>query len=158
MIFNGIQIFSRNEDFGETNQKSHFLLILAIWTLYRTNLHPVKLNKCHLISAIWVFFGQALTNYSFGEMPRHWLEIYCNPDMMQKTKFLYTVNRYDSKPSYTAEITFMDYPFHIFKPIKVGTCHIGKYNFEEKFLFFTKKNRITSEFFEFIGENKSIKS
>ncbi len=30
MIFNGIHIFSRNEDFGETHQKSHFLLILAI--------------------------------------------------------------------------------------------------------------------------------
>ena len=30
MIFNGIHLFSRNEDFGETHQKSHFLLILAI--------------------------------------------------------------------------------------------------------------------------------
>ena len=30
MIFNGIHLFSRNEDFGETQQKSHFLLILAI--------------------------------------------------------------------------------------------------------------------------------
>ena len=30
MIFNSIHLFSRNEDFGETHQKSHFLLILAI--------------------------------------------------------------------------------------------------------------------------------
>jgi hypothetical protein len=30
MIFNGIRLFSRNEDFGKTHQKSHFLLILAI--------------------------------------------------------------------------------------------------------------------------------
>ena len=30
MIFNGIHLFSRNEDFGETHQKSHFLLILTI--------------------------------------------------------------------------------------------------------------------------------
>ena len=30
MIFNGINLFSRNEDFGETHQKSHFLLILTI--------------------------------------------------------------------------------------------------------------------------------
>ena len=52
--------FSRNEDFGEAHQKSHFLPILAIWTRYQTNPHPVKLKKCHLISEIWVFFGQAL--------------------------------------------------------------------------------------------------
>ena len=30
LIFNGIHIFSRNEDFGEIHQKSRFLLILAI--------------------------------------------------------------------------------------------------------------------------------
>ena len=100
---------------------------------------------------------ELITNfYSFGEMPKHWLEIYCNSDMMKKTKFLYTVNRYDSRPSYTAEITFMDYPFHIFKPIKVQTCWITKHYFEAKCLFFTKKMRYPSEFFEFIGENKSI--
>ena len=30
MIFKGIHLFSRSEDFGKTHQKSHFLLILAI--------------------------------------------------------------------------------------------------------------------------------
>jgi len=86
MTFNGIHLFSRNEDFGETHQKSHFLLILAIWTLYRTNLHPVKLKKCHLISAIWVFFGQALSSRCHENAIRSQLSVFSN-------KKIYNINK-----------------------------------------------------------------
>jgi len=101
------------------------------------------------------FEPELVTNfYSFGEMPRYWLERYCDSELMKRAKFFYTVNRYDSRPSYTSDITFLDYPFDLFEPLSVRTCPVTNYHFEAKMMFFTRKVRYSSEFFEFIGVNK----
>jgi hypothetical protein len=97
-----------------------------------------------------------VTNFvSLAEMTKFWFETYRDSKPFVSAKYFFTVNRYDSAPTYSNDITIFDY--HIcdnkYKKILFQTLPILKSYFLPCYLFFTKKIRYPSELFIFIGEN-----
>lgn len=96
-----------------------------------------------------------VTNFiSFSEMSRKWFDVYFQSAPVKTASFIYTVNRYDSYPTYTNNITFLDYPFEDFDPIFVRNCPFLLNYYASVFLFGFKKVNYPSQFFQFIGRRK----
>jgi len=93
---------------------------------------------------------------SLSEMTQQWFDLYFTSIAFKTAKYFYTVNRYDSYPTYSNGITIFNFPLHNYRKIIFNTLPIIKYYYLSKRLFFTKKTRYPSEFFQFIGENKLI--
>lgn len=97
-----------------------------------------------------------VTNFvSFMEMSREWFFRYTNSEVFRTASYVFTVNRYDSRPTYTNSLTFLDFPFNDFEPMHVQTdpcikCHYSK----SRFFFFYERVPYPSQFFQFIGKRK----
>jgi len=93
-----------------------------------------------------------VTNFvSFAEMSQEWFWKYFNSAPITSAPYLYTINRYDGHPTYTNDITILDYPFMRYETVYMRTCPIFHYYFESIAFFGTRKKRYPSEFFQFIG-------
>lgn len=98
-----------------------------------------------------------VTNFvSLSEMSKKWFDVYSNSIAFKTAKYFYTVNRYDSFPTYSNGITVFDFPLHNYKKIIFNTIPILKNYYLSRALFLTKKTRYPSELFQFIGENKGF--
>ena len=94
-----------------------------------------------------------LTNFvSFVEMPKEWFDIYKNSQAFISAKYFYTVNRYDSYPTYTSNTTILDFPIDKYQKILFRTLPILQYYYSGKALFFSQKQHYPSYLFEFIGK------
>ncbi len=93
---------------------------------------------------------------SLSEMSKKWFDVYSNSIAFKTAKYFYTVNRYDSFPTYSNGITVFDFPLYNYKKIIFNTIPILKNYYLSRALFLTKKTRYPSELFQFIGENKDF--
>jgi putative sugar O-methyltransferase len=93
-----------------------------------------------------------VTNFiSFAEMSPEWFWNYFNSDPVLTAPLLYTVNRYDSQPTYSNNFTVLDYPFDRYETIYMRTYPILRWYFKSYAFFGCEKVRYPSEFFQFVG-------
>ncbi len=94
-----------------------------------------------------------LTNFnSFGEMSKKNFLNYINSDLFKTIKYFFTVNRFDSFPTYKNELSIVNYPLRDFKTLHFMTSPLYKYIHFRDFIWKTKKIPYSSRCFEFIGE------
>ncbi len=99
-----------------------------------------------------------ITNFSsFSEMKREWFDIYMASPAFKSAVYLFTINRYDAYPTYSNDITVLDYPFNDYDKILMRTCPFLKNCYHGRFLFLCVKKRYPSELFQFIGKRKEVK-
>ena len=91
---------------------------------------------------------------SFGELNKKLFDNYMNSFIIKNARFMFTVNRIDSFPSFKNNITFLDYNLSNFKKILFGISPLHDYYYERKNIFFVKQIPFSSRMFEFIGEKK----
>jgi putative sugar O-methyltransferase len=94
---------------------------------------------------------------SFAEMPREWVTRYFDSAPVRSAAVLFTINRYDSYPTYTNSITVLDYPFSRYETIYMRTCPILRVRFEGRAFFGTRKIRYPSELFQFVGRLRDLR-
>ncbi len=93
------------------------------------------------------------TNFvSLTEMNREWFNKYLTSDVFKTTKYFFTVNRYDAYPTYKSGVTVLDYPLNDYKKMYMRTSDFQNDYYVSQWIFWTKKIRLPSQFFEFIGE------
>ena len=90
---------------------------------------------------------------SFGEIDKTSFDKYLNSKLIKKSKYLFSVNRIDSFPTYKNNISFIDYKFDIYKKIYFKISPVWDYYFIKKFYLFTTKKIFSSRVIEFIGKN-----
>nr|WP_255533914.1 putative sugar O-methyltransferase [Polynucleobacter bastaniensis] len=96
-----------------------------------------------------------VTNFlSLGEMSRYWFNKYINSNVFKSSRFLFTVNRYDSAPTYNNGLTVLDYPFQNYTTIRMQNCLFFVAYVKKALLFFYKLKPHTSGVFEYIGVRK----
>jgi putative sugar O-methyltransferase len=94
-----------------------------------------------------------VTNFiSLSEMSRHWFFTYINSPVVTSSPYLFTVNRYDAFPTYTNDITVLDYPLLSYEKIYMRTLPFLQYYYVNKFLVGYERVNYPSQFFQFIGK------
>ncbi len=94
-----------------------------------------------------------VTNFiSLSEMSRHWFFTYINSDVFTSAPYLFTVNRYDAYPTYTNDITVLDYPLKVYEKIYMRTCPFLHHYYVKKCYVGYHKVNYPSQFFQFIGK------
>jgi putative sugar O-methyltransferase len=98
-----------------------------------------------------------VTNFlSFSEMSRSWFDTYIQSGVFKTAPLFFTVNRYDSYPTYHNNITILDYPLNNYGTIYMRTCPLFQYFYEEVWLFFNRRTRYSSDVFQFVGRRNDI--
>jgi hypothetical protein len=96
-----------------------------------------------------------VTNFlSLGEMSRYWFNRYIDSKIFKSANFLFTVNRYDSAPTYSNQLTVLDYPLEKYMTIRMRNCTFFRVYVEGILFFFFRLKPHTSGVFEFIGKKK----
>ena len=94
-----------------------------------------------------------ITNFaSFGEMKRDWFSFYFENEPFKSAPYFYTINRFQSAPTYNTDITILDYPLKEFKVLHFAISPSSTHTYQRRCLFFYEKVPFSSQFFEFIGE------
>ncbi len=88
---------------------------------------------------------------SFGEIDKQSFDNYFNSEILIKSKYLFSVNRIDSFPTYNNNTTFLDYKFEKYKKIYSKISPVWDIYYIKAFYLFTKKKFYTSRILEFIG-------
>lgn len=96
-----------------------------------------------------------ITNFtSLGEMSREWFGFYLNAPVFQKTDYLFTLNRFESRPTYNTDLNILDYKLHEFHKLHFRISPLfGRY-YDRRLMFFTEQKYFTSQCFEFIGKRE----
>ncbi len=93
--------------------------------------------------------------FSFGEMRREWFEKYMESKAFKGTRYLFTVNRFESsprfEPTYDTDLTIRDYPLHKFDKKFFAINPIYPYYVVPK-LFRYEMKPLSSQYFDFIGK------
>lgn len=120
----------------------------AFFERYDFTLVPIEcFNK---ISAGSV--DMAANFYSLGEMSEAWFDTYRNSDVIQEAKYLFTINRFFSQPTYGTDIDILRYRLGEYRKAYFGISPYEQYYNRGRCKFFYEKVPYTSQFFEFIGE------
>jgi len=94
-----------------------------------------------------------VTNFaSLGEMQRSWFDYYLTSPVFTGAQYFFTVNRFQSAPTYDTDLTILDYP--IWDPSKrlyFGVSPVFSHMYKRKALFFYEKKVYSSQYFEYIG-------
>jgi len=93
--------------------------------------------------------------FSLGEMSEEWFDTYIKGDAFQGADYLLTINRFESRPSYNTMLNILDYNLDQYEKIHFQISPYERYYYERKYLFFSKREYYTSQFFEFIGKRKA---
>ena len=86
-------------------------------------------------------------------MTRKWFEYYVNSPPFQSAEFFFTANRFESYPTYDADLTILDYPiWDKTKALHFGISPIFSYTYmyPRKLLFLYNKIPYPA-YFEYIG-------
>lgn len=98
-----------------------------------------------------------VTNFiSLAEMSRFWFNTYIQSEVFKTAPFFFTVNRYDSYPTYQNNITILDYPLKDYQTIYMRSCPLFNYYYEGFLFFWYKRIRYPSDVFQFIGKTIEI--
>ena len=92
---------------------------------------------------------------SLGEMPREVFSDYINSSVFKKAKYLFTINRLDSWPTYKNYLTILDYELNNYDPIHNMISPLWDYYYISYTNLYIKKNIFRSRKFEFIGKLKT---
>ena len=118
------------------------------------------LGKYDFVLIPWFFYRKItpqsidlITNFaSLGEMKRKWFNFYMKSEPFLSAKYFFTVNRFQSAPTYDTDLTILDYQLDDFKKLHFAVSPIFSHTYIRKYLFFYKKLIFNSQYFEFIGE------
>lgn len=109
---------------------------------------PVKMYTKIARQTVDVF-----TNFmSLGEMSRKYFEYYLKQEPFLSAKIFFTVNRYQSSPTYDSGLSILDYPLTDFKRIIFNNTPIVSKRYKRFLLFFNTCFPYPSQHFEFIGK------
>lgn len=90
--------------------------------------------------------------FSLGEMSEEWFDVYRNSDVFQGAKYLFTINRFFSKPTYGTDIDILRYRLDKYCKLYFNLSPYEQFFIRGKWKVLTQKVPYTSQFFEFIGE------
>jgi putative sugar O-methyltransferase len=97
-----------------------------------------------------------VTNFvSFAEMSPEWFWRYFDSAPVLTAPLLFTVNRYDSHPTYSNNFTVLDYPLDRYEAIYMRKFPILLWCFKSYAFFGCRKARYPSEFFQFVGRQSN---
>lgn len=113
------------------------------------------LVPCHFYNKIVNNSIDLFTNFmSLQEMSRHFFDYYIKQEPFLSARFLLTVNRYQSAPTYDNGLTIMDYPLGDFERLHFATTPIVGERYKRAMLFFYAYFPYPSQHFEFIGRRQ----
>lgn len=131
------------DSYKATKIDKNFLDKFEIVLVPNTEFEKIKINyKKNLV----VNFN------SFGEIDKKSFNIYFKSDLLKKSKYLFSVNRIDSFPTYNNNITIVDYQFDDYKKIHFDISPVWDFYFVKAFYIFTQRKFYSSRVVEFIGE------
>ena len=114
--------------------------VLIPWFLYK-NISPESIDL--------------ITNFaSLGEMKREWFNYYLKSEPFLSTKYFFTVNRFQSAPTFDNDLTILDYPLNEFNKLHFRVSPYFSHCYTPKYFFLYEKFMFSSQYFEFIGERK----
>ena len=120
-----------------------FLSKYEIVLIPNTELHKIKIN----------FKKNLVINFnSFGEMDRESFFEYFKSNLLTKSKYLFSINRLDSFPTYKNNISFINYGFDNYKKIHYKISPVWDIYFIKELYLLKKEKYFTSRILEFIGE------
>ncbi len=110
---------------------------------------------CYLKIVPGVFNMVANFN-SFAEMSEKWFNSYLDSDVFKDAEYFYTLNRFDSRPTYDTDLNILDYRLQDFDKLYFRISPLfGKYYIGSNYDFFVKQEHFASQCFEFIGKRPS---
>ena len=92
--------------------------------------------------------------YSLGEMSEEWFHNYVNGQAFQGAEYFFTINRFQSWPSYRTNLNIVDYKLKEYEELHFQINKYERYYYKRKYLIFYEKEYYTSPIFEFIGKRK----
>lgn len=97
-----------------------------------------------------------VTNFnSFAEMSEQWFYSYLDSEVFKTAEYFYTLNLFDSKPTYSTNLNILDYRLQDFDKLYFRLSPLfGKYYTGSNYDFTVKQEHIASQCFEFIGKRK----
>ncbi len=111
------------------------------------------LVPCYFYDKIAKDAVDVFTNFmSLQEMSREFFDYYLTRGPFLSAPFFFTVNRYQSAPTYDNGLTILDYPLGDFERIHFATTPIVGQRYKRKMLFFYTYFPYASQHFEFIGK------
>lgn len=111
------------------------------------------LIPCSFYKKIMPHSLDLITNFaSLGEIKREWFDFYLKSEPFSSTKYFFTVNRFQSAPTFDTDLTILDYPLSEFKKLDFKIFDFFTYAYFKKYLFLYEKKYFSSQYFEFIGE------
>jgi putative sugar O-methyltransferase len=93
---------------------------------------------------------------SFVEMPKEWFDRYMNSAPFKNADYFYTINRYDSYPTYSSGTTILDFSLDKYETLFFRTLPILRYYYTSWLFVFSVKERYSSDLFQFIGRNNRL--
>ncbi|MBI4322978.1 MAG: putative sugar O-methyltransferase [Candidatus Omnitrophica bacterium] len=90
--------------------------------------------------------------FSLGEMTREWFTRYLSSPVFTTAQYVFTVNRFQSAPSYDSDLTILDYPVWDRKQcLHFQITPVTSHLYRRKRLFFYETVLYPSQSFEYIG-------
>ncbi len=110
----------------------------------------------------WYFYTKLLkgaidvfTNFmSLQEMGRKYFDYYLGQEPFLSAGFFFTMNRYQSAPTYDNGTTILDFPLGDFTKLHFATMPMGTMRYRRKGIFFYTHFPYPSQHFEFIGKRR----
>ena len=94
-----------------------------------------------------------ITNFfSLGEMSEEWFDVYRNSDAFLGAKYIFTINRFFSMPTYGTDIDILRYRLCEYRKLFFDISPYERNFYRGKWKVLTEKVPYTSQFFEFIGQ------
>lgn len=102
----------------------------------------LKLSKIDLVTNF----------FSFGEMSKENFNYYMKSDILDKSKYVFYINRFFSDNEYDNDLSILDYNLEKFKKIYFGMHGMENTYIKQIFRYFGKEEKTNSQFFEIIGK------
>ncbi|MFC1462398.1 putative sugar O-methyltransferase [Verrucomicrobiota bacterium] len=99
-------------------------------------------------------FNVVANFFSFGEMSEEWFHTYVDGDAYQGADYCFTINRFESRPTYPTNLNVLDYRLHEYETLHFQVSPYEKYTIRGRWVFWWEKLYYESQFFEFIGKKK----
>jgi len=99
----------------------------------------------------------AVNFVSFVEMPKEWFDKYMSSAPFKNSDYFFTVNRYDSFPTFSSDTTILDFSLGKYEPLFFRTLPILRYYYTSWLFIFSERRRYSSDFFQFIGRNNKLR-
>ncbi|MBI3317684.1 MAG: putative sugar O-methyltransferase [Candidatus Omnitrophica bacterium] len=117
------------------------------------------LVPCSLYGRLRVEAPDLVTNFaSLGEMTRPWFASYMDSRPVQTARFLFLVNRVESRPTYPTDLGIVDYPIRQGRRclhFAVSPIFSEPFAYRRRCLFFSEKIA-NPPYFEYVGERCAI--